>query len=147
MEKCGSPCHCIIEPLPIIEKAAEKLRIFSSLFFGSDTATPPPPPGGGGGSCGGGGGFGPGGGGGGPPAPPKKKEWKKMPGWGHFSSRGSPQEPHFPICPPPPPGFCLWPEAWLVYRAVRARGWPGRRLKRRLLRHRSGCPAAWKPDN
>lgn len=42
MEKCGSPCHCIIEPLPIIEKAAEKLRIFSSLFFGSDTATPPP---------------------------------------------------------------------------------------------------------
>lgn len=86
MEKCGSSCHCIIEPLPIIEKAAEKLRIFSSLFFGSDTATPPPE---------------------------KKKEWKKMPGWGHFSSRGSPQEPHFPICPPPlasvfgqRPGLC-----------------------------------------
>lgn len=39
-QKCGSVRRCIIEPLPIMEKATKKLRIFSSLFFGSDTAAP-----------------------------------------------------------------------------------------------------------
>lgn len=74
MEKCGSPCHCIIEPLPIIEKAAEKLRIFSSLFFGSDTATPPPE---------------------------KKKSGRKCQGGGTFPPAGALRSPISLSAPPP----------------------------------------------
>lgn len=75
MEKCGSSCHCIIEPLPIIEKAAEKLRIFSSLFFGSDTATPPPPK--------------------------KKKSGRKCQGGGTFPPAGALRSPISLSAPPP----------------------------------------------